>query len=63
MLEKGHPAANRKGFGHIAFHVEDVKFIFEKVISFGGRAIGEITSKEVTGLGGNNITPLLDNNV
>ncbi|MCB0587855.1 MAG: VOC family protein [Phaeodactylibacter sp.] len=51
MEEKPEPAANRKGYGHIAFEVEDVKGVLEKVIAGGGKKIGEVVTKEVEGLG------------
>lgn len=35
-------AANRLGFGHIAFEVEDVESAYKEVISNGGSALGEI---------------------
>ncbi|MCP4441125.1 MAG: VOC family protein [Aureispira sp.] len=43
--------ANRKGFGHIAFEVDDIALIVEKVCSNGGKALGEIVKKEVEGAG------------
>lgn len=45
------PAANRIGFGHIAFHVDDVNEMHEKVISNGGESIGEVTQKVISGVG------------
>lgn len=42
MLEKEESVANRKGFGHIAFHVDDVSSLVKRAISCGGNAIGEI---------------------
>ena len=45
------PKANRKGFGHLAFHVDNVEEIKKKVISYGGGSLGEITKKEVPGVG------------
>ncbi len=52
MLERsGSPAANRKGFGHIAFRVDDVRKTLEAVTSHGGSALGEIVTHEVTGVG------------
>lgn len=45
------PAANRKGFGHLAFEVDDVKEILEKMILCGGTELGEIVEKEVEGVG------------
>ena len=43
--------ANRQGFGHIAFLVSDVDLMYEKVLENGGRTLGEITNKEVSGVG------------
>lgn len=52
MLENSKPpSANRKGFGHLAFEVDDVKEIVEKMISHGGANLGEIVEKEVEGVG------------
>ena len=47
MLEKDTAYANRKGYGHIAFHVDDVSLIVEKAIAFGGKIIGEIVRTEI----------------
>jgi len=47
MYEKEIPAANRKGFGHIAFHVNDVSLIVKKAISYGGNLIGEIVNAKI----------------
>jgi predicted enzyme related to lactoylglutathione lyase len=47
MLEKAEPtAANREGFGHIAFHVDDLEATLEKMVSNGGNKLGEIVHKE-----------------
>lgn len=52
MVEKPEPpAANRKGFGHLAFEVDDVKDILEKMILHGGAKLGEVVQKEVEGVG------------
>jgi catechol 2,3-dioxygenase-like lactoylglutathione lyase family enzyme len=45
------PAANRPGFGHIAFAVEDVQAAHDAVLAAGGGALGEIQSVEVAGAG------------
>jgi len=45
------PAVNRPGFTHIAFSVRDVKETLQKIISNGGKALGEIVSKEIPGAG------------
>ncbi len=51
MEEKLSPLANRKGFGHIAFEVEEVATILQKVIQHGGSKQGEIDGKFVKGVG------------
>jgi len=49
--ERLEPAANRPGFGHIAFVVNDVEAAQEKVVGAGGHILGEIASAEVEGSG------------
>jgi predicted enzyme related to lactoylglutathione lyase len=49
--EKPSPAANREGFGHIAFEVEDVATVLATVRRHGGGAIGEVVSQAVAGVG------------
>ncbi len=51
MEEKPIALANRKGYGHLAFEVDDVTSCLEKVIDAGGREIGKVTKKEVPGAG------------
>ncbi len=48
-LLKSSPAANREGFGHIAFEVDDVYIAVQKVIQHGGSKVGEIVSVEIDG--------------
>ncbi|MFA5404571.1 MAG: VOC family protein [Ignavibacteria bacterium] len=43
--------ANRTGFGHIAFRVDDVKEISEKALMYGGNKLGEISNHKVEGVG------------
>lgn len=52
-LETGNPSlpANATGLRHLAFEVEDVSAILEKLIRFGGEAVGTIVSKSVEGVG------------
>jgi len=45
------PLINRPGFGHIAFHVSNVKAMVERVIAGGGDKYGEIVEKEIKGIG------------
>ncbi len=51
MAEKGMPRADRKGFGHLAFEVEDVAAMTKRVLDAGGQAIGEAVSLPVPGAG------------
>ena len=47
MHERPQPvAANREGFGHIAFSVDDIESTLEKMVSNGGAKLGEIVHKE-----------------
>jgi predicted enzyme related to lactoylglutathione lyase len=45
------PAANREGFSHIAFEVDDVAAALQTVIAHGGRAVGSVVSRDVEGVG------------
>ncbi|MDY6833393.1 MAG: VOC family protein [Chloroflexota bacterium] len=45
------PVANREGFGHIAFEVDDVRKAMVEVLDNGGARIGEITESKVDGVG------------
>lgn len=42
---------NKRGYGHIAFEVENVGQMLEKVLDNGGEKCGEITKKEIEGAG------------
>ena len=45
------PMANRKGYGHIAFRVDDVATILNRVLENGGSRVGELVETEVSELG------------
>lgn len=45
------PAANRPGFAHIAFDVDDVVQARDAVLAAGGRRIGDVVSREIPGAG------------
>jgi predicted enzyme related to lactoylglutathione lyase len=45
------PAANRHGFGHIAFAVDDVESTRNAVLAAGGGELGKVVSVEVAGAG------------
>lgn len=51
QLEGLAPAANRPGFAHVAFAVDDVTAALEAVIAAGGGALGELVSVEIPGAG------------
>jgi len=51
MKEKLDTLPNRKGYGHIAFEVENVAAVLEKVLEYGGSKQGEISQKLVAGVG------------
>ena len=44
-------AANREGIMHLAFQIDDINQATSEVLKHGGRKIGEITSREVAGVG------------
>jgi predicted enzyme related to lactoylglutathione lyase len=45
------PAANRPGFAHIAFAVDDVEAAREAVLAAGGGALGELVTVDIAGTG------------
>jgi predicted enzyme related to lactoylglutathione lyase len=50
LVEPELPSANRCGFGHIAFAVDDVDEALQAVIAAGGSTVGNIVTTEVSGL-------------
>jgi catechol 2,3-dioxygenase-like lactoylglutathione lyase family enzyme len=42
---------NKRGFGHIAFEVENVESVMKDFKKNGGKAFGEITKRKVKGVG------------
>ena len=46
-----HPQVNAQGFGHIAFHVDDVEAVLQSLLSAGGSKYGELVEKDIEGLG------------
>jgi len=49
--EKPAPAANRQGFGHIAFQVDDVSTVRASVRANGGADLGQITEVDIPSVG------------
>jgi predicted enzyme related to lactoylglutathione lyase len=45
------PAINAQGFGHIAFHVDDVAAMADIIIAHGGGMLGEIVQKDYGEIG------------
>jgi catechol 2,3-dioxygenase-like lactoylglutathione lyase family enzyme len=43
--------ADREGFGHIAFEVDDVEAVMKRVLEHGGSKVGDIASGQVEGTG------------
>lgn len=51
-IEKQDPIPpNKRGFGHIAFEVENVEKVLDNVIKNGGNAFGEVTKRQVENVG------------
>lgn len=50
-LPRPQTAANREGFTHIAFEVDDINEAMKKILEHGGSKLGEITSGKVEGTG------------
>jgi catechol 2,3-dioxygenase-like lactoylglutathione lyase family enzyme len=46
---QSHPTADRLGFAHIAFRVEDVRGTLERFLEAGGQRLGEIVHADVEG--------------
>jgi catechol 2,3-dioxygenase-like lactoylglutathione lyase family enzyme len=46
---QSHPTADRLGFGHLAFAVEDVPGTLERLLEAGGQRLGEVVHADVAG--------------
>jgi catechol 2,3-dioxygenase-like lactoylglutathione lyase family enzyme len=44
-------AANRPGFGHLAFLVENIAETRDRILAAGGGSVGEIITREISGVG------------
>jgi predicted enzyme related to lactoylglutathione lyase len=51
MVEREPLMAHHTGFTHLAFEVEDVEKTLEKALTRGGSPLGQVTQKEVEGVG------------
>jgi glyoxylase I family protein len=45
------PSANRAGWGHIAFEVNDVGRLLERLLEAGGERLGDVAKTNVSGVG------------
>ncbi len=50
-LEHAVPAANRLGFGHVAFAVDDIAVARAAVLAAGGGDLGKVVHREISGAG------------
>lgn len=50
-LRSDEPKINQQGFGHIAFHVDEVEEVVEKLVEHGGKILGKIIKKDYDGIG------------
>jgi glyoxylase I family protein len=50
-VSQAEPTANRLGFGHIAFQVDDVAATLDKLLAAGGERLGEIADTHIEGAG------------
>jgi len=51
VVEQPPAAANRQGFGHVAFEVDDVREAVSLVLAHGGALIGEVVERSIEGAG------------
>ncbi len=50
-LDREAAEPNHRGLGHLAFEVDDVASTLADIVAHGGTAIGEVTVRDVEGLG------------
>lgn len=50
-VEQSHPTADRLGFGHLAFLVDDVDETLAQLLAAGGSSLGTVAETEVPGKG------------
>ncbi|NAS13267.1 VOC family protein [Poritiphilus flavus] len=51
VVERSDQLPNALGFGHISFEVSDVKKVLDAVCAKGGSGFGQITTREIEGVG------------
>ncbi|KLU64441.1 glyoxalase-like domain protein [Desulfosporosinus acididurans] len=50
-LRNNEPKINLQGYGHIAFHVDEVEVVVQKLVEHGGKILGQIIKKDYEGIG------------
>lgn len=45
------PVVNQPGYGHIAFHVDDVRASLDAVLAAGGGRVGDLVTTRIEGVG------------
>ena len=50
-LRSNESKINEQGFGHIAFHVDVVEDVVQKLVEHGGKILGKIIKKDYKGIG------------
>ncbi len=51
IADLGPATPNTRGFGHIAFEVDDVAMLLQVLIANGGKAVGRVTKRTIEGVG------------
>jgi catechol 2,3-dioxygenase-like lactoylglutathione lyase family enzyme len=51
VIGNGPAAANKKGFGHIAFAVDDIRHVLKQALLHGAKKLGELSETHVDGVG------------
>ena len=50
-VENSEPLPNRKGFGHIAFKVDNLQEVLERLLKNGGTQLGDVLTTEIANAG------------
>ena len=51
LIPENQFSINKQGFGHIAFHVDDVEAVVNKLLEHGGKLLGDIIEKDYGEIG------------
>ena len=51
IIDSERSYANKQGFGHIAFHVDDINFVLKNALENGAVKIGELSRQSIEGVG------------